>query len=213
MKAQRERSLWRPSILIAAVALLPAWAMAASLTLNGVPIGKVDLSVQGLDGVTFEKCSSVRVDKSGDVRIECPGYDLQTSGQTPSATPLEPIVPGRITKRYWVVSEQTDPGATAFDVDVYVNSKWLKRFRNDDEPIVLEITKHLSPGMNKILFAPARSTAAQRRVPNPKFQYRFVVGEGESSGGHVVIDQPLFEMKLTAADTSAAPRNFELMAR
>lgn len=204
----------RPVVaLFAMLAILPALAFAAQLVVNGVPIGKVDITVAGLEGITFEKCTYVKVEQGGDVKIECPGYDLQASGNAPAPVPDKPIIPGRITRKYWIVTEQTEPGATQFDVDMYVNSKWIKRFKNDDEQIVFEITKYLAPGKNKVLFAPTKNLGEGRKSMSPNVHYRFVVGEGDVGGGNVMIETPIIDMKLTAAETSSAPKSFELLAR
>lgn len=205
--------------VLATVLSMPAWAAAGQLIVNGVAIGKVELSVQGLDGTTFEKCTYVKVESNGDVRVECPGYDLQSAGlpaATPAATPTAApvaLVPGRITKRYWIVTEQKERGATQFDIDLYVNSKWIKRFKNDDEQVVFEITKHLMPGKNKVLFAPTKNLAEGRKSTSPNLYYRFVIGEGDVGGGNVMIDNPIIDMKLTAAETEGTPASFELLAR
>ncbi len=202
------------SVLLLAGALFPAVALAAQLVVNGVAIGKVDLAVQGLEGVTFEKCSWVKVESSGDVRIECPGYDLQAQGASPTPQPKETTAtPGKITRKYWIVTEQKEKGMTQFDVDMYVNSRWIRRFKNDDEQIVFEITKHLVPGKNKVLFAPTKNMIDGRRSNKPEHYYRFVVGEGENGGGSVMIESPSIDFQLNATETEATPQSFELLAR
>lgn len=204
--------------LLVTVAMLavaaPSLADASQLIINGVPIGKVDLSVQGLEGVTFEKCTWVKVVAGGDVKIECPGYDLQSA----APPPVEPakgldVVAGRINKRYWLITEQVERGATQFDIDVYVNAKWIKRFKNDDEQIVMEITRHLLPGKNKVLFAATKNLADGRRAVSPNVFYRIVIGEGEEGGGNVMIDNPLIDIRRTAAETQNVTEEREILAR
>lgn len=198
--------------LLALVA--PALALAAQVVINGVPIGKIDLTVQGLEGIVFEKCSSVKIESTGDVKIDCPGYDLQAAIPQTAPTVAAPVpVPGVITKRYWLVTEQKDRGSTQFDIDLYVNSKWIKRFKSDDEQIVLEITKHLTPGRNKLLFAATKNLVAPRRSESPAVFYRIVVGEGEVGGGNVMIDNPLIDLRRTAAETENVTEERELLAR
>ena len=202
------------AVLAALVAGLPSFALAAQLVVNGVPIGKVDLAVQGLEGITFEKCSWVKIEAGGDVKVECPGYDLQAA----APPPVEPakgldVVPGRINKRYWLVTEQVERGSTQFDIDVYVNSKWIKRFKSDDDQIVMEITKHLQPGKNKVLFAATKNLAEGRRSVSPNVYYRIVIGEGEVGGGNVMIDNPIIDLRRTAAETENVTEERELIAR
>src|SRR5207237_884187 len=99
---------------------LPALAAAAQLLVNGVPIGRVDLTVQGLEGVTFEKCTTVKVEANGNVKVDCPGYDLQAA--QPQATPKNVPAPAdasaKVTKHYWLVTEQSQKGVTQFDIDL-----------------------------------------------------------------------------------------------
>lgn len=207
----------RAALLALAFAALavPAVASAGQLMVNGVSIGKLDLTVQGLEGITFEKCSSVKIESNGDVHVDCPGYDLQAAAPAAPAEPVKGLdtVPGKITRRYWLVTEQKEKGATQFDIDLYVNSKWIKRFKNDDEQIVLELTKHLVPGKNKVLFAATKNVAEGRKSTSPGTFYRVVIGEGEVGGGNVMIDNPLVEIRRTAAEGENVTEERELVAR
>jgi hypothetical protein len=215
-----KRGAWnlRPSglaaVLVGLVLAVPVGAVAAQLIVNNVSIGKVDLAVQGLEGITFEKCTWVKIEANGDVKVDCPGYDLQAAAPA-AAEPAKGVdlVPGRITKRYWIVTEQKEKGGTQFDVDLYVNSKWIKRFKNDDEQLVFEITKHLVPGKNKLLFAATKNVADGRKGQSPAVFYRFVVGEGEVGGGNVMIDNPIIDLKRTAAEAENVTEERELLAR
>jgi hypothetical protein len=178
----------RPVLWIA-MALVPAAGAASQLLMNGVPIGKVELRVQGLEDVTFEKCTTVKVEKNGDVKIDCPGYDLhqaggnadaqsstggagQTSAQQ-QAAPEKPSPPpqdlGKISKRYWVVASQTQVGNTQYDIDLYVNKKWVHRFKNGDGTAVVEITKNLaagdSRGSQRAPMPPTSSLSDQATLP------------------------------------------------
>jgi len=204
-------------VLCAALAVLaPAGtAHAAQLVVNGVPIGRVDLTVQGLEGITFEKCTSVKIESGGDVRVDCPGYDLQAAAPAPGADArkVPDAVPGRISRRYWVVTEQSQKGATQFDIDLYVNSKWIKRFKSDDDPVVLEITKNLLPGRNRLLFAATKNLGAGRRSTSAQAFFRVVVGEGEVGGQNVLIDNPLVEVRRTAAETENVTEEREVVGR
>jgi hypothetical protein len=195
-----------------ALALAPALALAGQVVINGVPIGRVDITVQGLEGITFEKCASVKIEASGEIRIDCPGYDLQSAIPLTASTGV-PVQPARITKRYWLVTEQREKGATQFDVDLYVNSKWIKRFKNDDDQVVLEITKHLVPGKNRVLFAATKNLSVPRRSESPQNFYRIVIGEGEISGGNVMIDTPLIDLRRTAAELENVTEEREILAR
>lgn len=209
------RSL-RPALWIA-MALAPAVGVASQLLMNGVPIGKVELRVQGLEDVTFEKCTTVRVEKNGDVKIDCPGYDLHQAGGTgtdaqassggQAAQPAQPEKPpppaaelGKISKRYWVVASQTQPGATQYDIDLYVNKKWVHRFKNGDGTAVVEITKNLAAGDNSVIFAATKS-AEPRKSTSADAAYKFIVGPGDIAGSNLRLDKMDIQYQKTAADT------------
>src|SRR6266436_9881002 len=108
------------------------------------------------------------------------------------------LAPPSLAKHYFLVTEQSDGASAQYDIDVYVNSKWVRKVRSGDEQIVLDITKFLSPGANKVLFAATKR--AQKAGAASSF-VRFIVGEGESSGAQILIDNPLLECKRTAAET------------
>jgi hypothetical protein len=198
-KSQRWLALGAASAVLA-----PTAVFAAQLSINGVPIGKVDLKVQGLENITFEKCTTMKVEPNGDVKIDCPGYDLQGALPAQPAEPVKPATPAtpqvKVTKRYWLVTSQTQPGATQFDVDVYVNGKWAQRFKNDEAQKVFELSKYLVQGPNKIIFAATKNLADARKSTSADAQYRFVLGEGDIAGANLRIDKVLLDLKRTAAE-------------
>src|SRR6185295_11931279 len=51
-------------------------------------------------------------------------------------------------QHYWMVTHQNAPGMTEFDIDVYVNAKWLMTLRNTSQQDVVEVTRFLQPGQN-----------------------------------------------------------------
>jgi hypothetical protein len=182
---------------------LSASAAAGSVYLNGVKI----------DGVTnqkFEK-ATVRIDGDGNVLIDAPGYNVRTlegGSDSAAATPT-----GTVSKKYFLVTEQTSPGATEYDIDVYVNSKWLRRLRSSDEQIVTEITKNLSPGKNTLMFIAKKATNTSRKSFSKNDVFRVIIGEGNMSGDHVMIDNPVVKFERTAADTNDLTQEFQLTTR
>ena len=188
--------------------------------LNGV-------NIDGLRSQSFEKCKTIRIDDRGDVHLECPGYEVQSQAPPPVAPALAPVVPsaptltqsslvappavGPISKHYWLVSEE-NPGAQ-YDLDVFVNSKWLRRVKAGEPQIVLEVTKYLAPGPNKVLFAATKHLESGRKSVSPASFLKITVGEGESGGNTVMIDNPLVECKRTAAETDNVNEEFTLQAR
>jgi hypothetical protein len=181
-----------------------ATAVAGSVYLNGVRI----------DGVTnqkFEKVT-VRIDDSGNVLIDAPGYNVrQVEGPPDGTARAEP--PGTLTKKYFLVTEQTAPGMTEYDIDVYVNSKWLRRLRNSDEQIVSDITKNLTPGKNTVMFIAKKAPGTSRKSFSKGDIFRIIVGEGTMSGDHVMIDNPVIKFERSAADTNDLTQELTLTTR
>ncbi|HKC58744.1 MAG TPA: hypothetical protein VKB92_01555 [Myxococcales bacterium] len=191
--------------------MTPTLLLAASVFLNGV-------NIDGVRGQSFEKCRAVRIDDKGNVQLDCPGYQAESAGGSGSAAVVLPSIPvagasfapTSLAKHYFLVTEQNDGAAAQYDIDVYVNSKWVRKVRSGDEQIVLDITKFLLPGANKVLFAATKR--AQKAGAASSF-VRFIVGEGESSGAQILIDNPLLECKRTAAETDNVNEEFTVQAR
>jgi len=185
--------------------------LAASIFLNGV-------NIDGVRAQSFDKCRNVRIDDKGNLHLDCPGYQAEKVGGAVGSAMVLPtipvagasVVPQNLTKHYFLVTEQSDGSSAQYDVDVYVNSKWVRKVRSGDEQIVLDISRFLSPGPNKVLFA------ATKRAPKTGAAssfVRFIVGEGESSGAQVLIDNPLVECKRTAAESDNVNEEFTVQAR
>jgi hypothetical protein len=191
----------------------------SSVFLNGV-------NIDGLRSQTFEKCKAVKIDDRGDVHLECSGYQVEqqaaSSAPAPAPAPVVPtaptvaasaLVPASISKHYWLVTEEKDGAQAQYDLDVFVNSKWLRKIKSGEGQIVLEVTKYLQPGTNKVLFAATKRLESGRKSASPASFVKVTVGEGESGGNTVMIDNPLVECKRTAAETDNVNEEFTIQAR
>jgi hypothetical protein len=186
--------------------LLAVPALAGSVYLNGVRI----------DGVTNQKFDkvNVRIDEAGNLFIDAPGYSVRQleGGSGHTATP-PPQPPGVLTRKYFLVTEQTAVGMTEFDIEMYVNSKWVRRIRNADEQIVTEITKSLTPGRNTILFIAKKNVTGERKSFSKEHVFRVIIGEGQMSGDHVMIENPVVKFERTAADAVDGTQEFTFTTR
>jgi hypothetical protein len=226
----------RRSILALILALFPASALAGSVFLNGVPIDSVR-------DQKFEKVSSVRIDAQGNVHIDAPAYAVKTVNvpatpapapapapapvaqasapapapvATPAPAPAAPAVdtaPARITRRYWLVTEQSATGMTEYDIDLYVNSKWVRKLRNHEEQVITDITPLLQPGKNAVLFMARKVAAGSRKSESPQHVFKVIIGEGNEGGGRVMIDNPLLRFQRTAAQSEDVTEELTLTTR
>lgn len=196
------------------VALLPAVAVARSVYLNDI---KID-NVSGLRNLKLDKVN-VRIDEKGDVFIDAPGYKIQVVDPgTKGAAALRPGADAeesgeaKLTRKYFLVTEQTAPGMTDYDIDVYVNAKWIRKLRNSEEQIYTDITSHLVPGKNTVLLA-AQKKDGSRVSRSPQHVFRVIIGEGNVGGDHVMIDRPVVDFKRTAADAENVSKEFTFVTR
>ncbi len=183
--------------------LMSVSALAGSVYLNGVKI----------DGVTnqkFEK-ATVRIDEKGNVLIEAPGYAVKQLEGAPAEVPVASS--GVIRKQYFLVTEQNVVGMSEYDVDMYVNSKWLRKLKSTEDQIVSEITKNLIPGKNTVMFIAKKVAPEARKSASSSHFFRIIIGEGSMSGDHVMIDNPVVKFERTAANTDDISKEFSLTAR
>jgi hypothetical protein len=193
-------TLLRPTLLLALL-LAASPALATTVYLNGVAV----------DGLTNQKFTGAKVsfDEKGNVHIEAPGIEVKTLGAAPKPAESPLAV---ITKRYFVVPQQAATGMSGYDIDVFINGTWLKRFRGAEEENPLDITKHLVPGPNKILFT-AKKQKGERKSFSPVHSFSMLIGEGTAGADQVVIDNSLLTFKRTAAETDDVTEEYTFTAR
>jgi hypothetical protein len=138
---------------------------------------------------------------------------VATHAPAPTPAPAATPAPTRITKRYWLVSQQSVPGMTEFDIDVYINAKWLMTLRNSSDQEVLDITRQLVPGRNTVTFEAKKLATGPRKSFSVEHAFTVVVGEGNEGGDNVMIDNPLVTFKRTAADTESVSKEFSFNTR
>ena len=133
-----------------------------------------------------------------------------TAGAT---DPDERVVDAKLTRRYFLITEQTAPGMTEFDIDVYVNSKWIRKLGNEDGQIYTEITRYLVPGKNTVLLNARKLSNGSRKSYSPEHLFRVIIGEGNVGGNHVMIDRTVVDFKRTAADQENVSKEFSFVTR
>jgi hypothetical protein len=203
----------------AAASVAGATAGAASVTLNGVPI----------DGVTSQKFenATVTIDDKGNIHIEAKGYAVKgaaSAGGSPASGDPQPGVskqpatvdvrpgpPGKLYRRYFLATEHGAPG-TQYDLAIFINAQWIREVKASEPQVVMEITKYLRPGANKVTLAATKHIEGQRLSYGKDVQLKVVIGEGNVGGDHVMIDVPLVEAVRTAAETQDRTDEFVVQA-
>ena len=130
----------------------------------------------------------------------------------PAPAPVD-TAPARISKRYWLTTEQSVPGMTGYDIDLYINSQWVRKLRNGEEQVITEVTRHLQPGANTVLLMARKVAADTRRSESPQHVFKVILGEGNEGGGTVMIDNPLIRFQRTAAEAEDVSEEFTLSTR
>jgi hypothetical protein len=130
----------------------------------------------------------------------------------PAPAPVD-TTPARITRRYWLVTEQSAVGMSEYDIDLYVNSRWVRKLRNGEEQVISEITRELQPGKNTVLMIAHKVAGGSRRSESPQHVFKVIIGEGNEGGGNVMIDNPLIRFQRTAAETEDLSEEFTLTTR
>lgn len=230
--------LFPSAALAAALALAPFGVHAGSIFLNGVKIDGITNQKFEKATVRIDEAGNVHIDAPGyaaRVTTVTPPAAPAAPAQAPAAAsgeaapgtaapaakappaapqgPGAPTAPGRITQRYWLVTEQTVPGMTGYDIDVFINSSWLRKLRGNEDQVVVDITRNLQPGANKVTFIARKGNAADARSSSPAHVFRVIIGEGNEGGGNVMIDNPILRFQKTAADTQDATQEFTLTTR
>jgi hypothetical protein len=197
-----------------AVLITAGEALAAKVFLNGVAI----------DGVTNQKFEKalVRIDDQGNVHIEVEGYSVRVEQGGRMSPPIAAAGPSaseavsgppRLTRRYWLVTEQTAVGMTDYDVDLYINAKWVRKLRGADEQLVTELTRHLVPGRNTVLMTARKVIDGERKSDSPGHTFKVIIGEGNIGGDNVMIDRPVVKFTRNAAETEDVSQEFSFTTR
>jgi hypothetical protein len=191
--------------LISALIVVAATAHAGSgeVYVNGI-------NVDGLTGQTFEKVN-VKIDEKGNVYIDAPGYSVKRLANER----LEPQPEAVMTRKYFLVTEQNVQGATEYDVDVFLNGKFLRSLSSTEPQLVSEVTKYLKPGRNTVVLQ-ARKKLENKDQPKSTSKanlFRVIIGEGQVTQEQVVIEKQVVTFTRTAAESGDVTQEFSFTTR
>lgn len=197
------------SSFVAAVLLFSTSAQAATrVFLNGVDI-------DGVTGQTFDNCT-VTIDDKGNVHIAAPGYEVQSPAPVdprPASTGRDLIPAEPVTKKFLLVSEQSVAGMVQYDIDILINSTWIKKLTSEESQVIIDISKYLHKGRNTIHFSATKNMKGPRKSSTPAHYMKVHVGEGSMGGNNIMIDNSLLEYTRTAAELDTFDEDFVVLGR
>lgn len=183
----------------------PLAALAAEIYVNGV-------RAEGVKNQVFVN-ARVEFDVNGNVIITVPPA---APAATPAPTPAPPAVTAGLpiaAGRFWLVTEKASPGLTQYDLELFVNGKWVRRFMDAEEHVVFDLSPHLRTGDNKVLLLAKKSLIDGRRSQSPQHFFRVVVGEGQKNGRNVMITKKLIDYQRTALETQDFTNEYTLTVK
>lgn len=231
------RSIVSAALVALAAVMAPASALAASVYLNGVRIDGLTNQKFEKATVRIDEKGDVYIDAAGykvttmtttTVPVTPapaptpppapPPAPVATPAPAPVATPAPapapaPELPPSLTRRYWLVTDQSALGMTGYNIDLYINSRFIRTLQNNERQVITEITKELQPGKNSIVFSTHKVDEAARKSYSPQHYFKVIIGEGNQGGANVMIDTPIIKFQRTAADTKSDSEEFTLTTR
>lgn len=192
---------WKVLLVAAGMILVSSPASAVEVFFNGV-------KVTGLRNQSFPSCS-VSFDKTGNVHISAKGYSVQRVTQAEAtkkgaqkgaqAAPSPGTSAKKTKYKYFLVSTGQSPKASNWDVDVFVNGKWIKKIRGADDQVVVEVSRHLRVGRNHLMFAAVKNYGGKGRLSSSADVYlRVLLGRGTRGGGTVSIEHTVADFRARA---------------
>jgi len=154
-------------------------------------------NIDGVAGTTF-KGAEVRIDALGNVHIQAPGHKVERVAPAP-ARPETPAA-AALTRRYWLVSQLSRPGATRYDEDVFLNNRFVRRVRSSEGAMVLDVTEWLQPGAKTVHFRAAQDLTRPPLPDEAADFFKLMLGEGTRRGEQVVVEKTRVDYALRGAE-------------
>lgn len=183
--------------LSALMIMAPKDVQARDIFVNGLNLKNVDLTNQLFTGCT------VKIDAKGNVHIKVPGIELKAKDDASSGSgKKKQAVEDESAKEFYLVSFTNRPGATQYDVEVFINGKFVRRIRSTKKQVTMKVSNLLKKGKNEIIFVCKKNIGKGGRVSESPMDYmRVVLGKGFETKGRLVIKTSLAEVKRTAKET------------
>jgi hypothetical protein len=201
-------------------------ASAREVYFNGV---KIDSSVV-VKAQSFSGCD-VRFDDRGDIYITAKGYNVVATPTSPPRAPAPPPPPSPPSpppvsrtnmaenavnlakKGVWLISKLSQRGVVQYDVDVYVNESFVRKVKSVEDPVVVDITRWIRPGQNRVRMEAKKNVPDKRMSLSPTDTMEVIIGEGVLGGSTVNVDKVIVDFKRTAQETEPFTEEYSVAAR
>ena len=204
--------------LVAGVLGVAGWVRGGRhVLLHGVGLGGVEVVDQKFGN------GEVRFDGDGHVPLSAPGVDSRKRDARPARQPAagrgsakrDDRRAARLTKRYYLAHQGDRAGKVQYDVAVYINGKRIASFPSGADDGVVEVTRHLKPGANRVRVVATKrlGKSGKRRSFSPKDRLKIVVGEGEAVRGVVTIRRTVVQVERNASETGTFTDRFSFETR
>lgn len=234
------RSILSAALVTLIGVMVPASALASSVYLNGVRIDGVTNQKFEKATVRIDDKGDVYIEAFGYSAVrQVTSAPAAPAPVVPAPAPVAPVppppapvvtpapaapqppppaepaadAPPSLTRRYWLVTEQSVPGMTEYDIDLYINSRFIRKLGNNEDQVIMEITRQLQPGKNTVVLTPHKVVMGERKSYSPQHYFKVIIGEGNEGGGRVMIDNPIVRFQRTAADSKEESGEFTLTTR
>jgi hypothetical protein len=192
------------SAVALAIIAIPNIGQAVSLYLN-------DQLINGAKNQEFLGCD-VKIDAKGDIYIYAKGFAVKKEGEDTWDTQAVASPGAPPTKRYFLVTEKAAPSMSQYDIDLYINNKWVRKLLDDEAHIYLELTQYLVQGQNAVRFIARKNIkdGGERRSQSANHFFRVVIGAGDMGGRNVMLTKKLIDFRVTAAQTDTVTQKIDM---
>lgn len=189
--------------LLVALALIALPAQAQDTT--KIFLNEVDIT--GAADIELTEVKAVKIDAQGNVHIDAPQYQVETeqdanAGNAAGNGGGGDAIQAESGGEYYLIGTNTNPGKAGFDIEIYVNGVLRRTIRNEEDQVVVNISKHLIPGTNTVVFKARKKTNKARLSTSPADRISIMVGKGNATANQLTIERQLATFSVNASENA-----------
>jgi len=175
----------------------------AALYINGVRVdpGLTNIKLHNVD---------VDIDAQGDVHVTAKGYVVNVGETAQKPKPPAPATSAQQPTKYFLTMAQS--GDPQWDVDVFVNGQYVRRFSAGQTSAPLEVTRFIKLGDNSLRFHAVKQEGTIRSIqPSDLIQLTLDADQALVNGRHELTH--IYSYKRSAAETGMFDESVTVMIR